>query len=110
MGFTPPGKQQGRFLTKLEVVPWKLPFFIVWQLGGINEDVIIALTGLDDLPPHLVLGFLQGRGSSYVGNELLSVSQAGSVPQPQHPLKLTLQVQREDTHFSPSNIFWIWTE
>lgn len=58
MSFMPPGKQQGKFLTKLEVVPWKLPFFIVWQLSGIDKDVIIAFTGLNDLPPHLVLGFL----------------------------------------------------
>lgn len=50
--------EQGRFLTKLEVIPGKLPFFIVWQLSGINEDVVIPFTGLDDLPPHLVLGFL----------------------------------------------------
>lgn len=61
----PPGKQQGRFLTKLEVIPRKLPFFIVWQLSGINENVVIPFTGLNDLPPHLVLGFLQGRDSSY---------------------------------------------
>lgn len=57
-------KQQGRFLTKLEVIPGKLPFLIVWQLSGINKDVVIPFTGLNDLPPHLVLRFLQGRDSS----------------------------------------------
>lgn len=54
----PPGKQQGRFLTKLEVIPRKLPFLVVWQLSGIDKDVVIPLTGLNDLPPHLVLRFL----------------------------------------------------
>lgn len=58
MSFMPPGKKQGRFLTKLEVIPGKLPFFIVWQLSGIDKDVVIPFTGLNDLPPHLVLGFL----------------------------------------------------
>lgn len=56
--FMPPGKQQGRFLTKLEVIPGKLPFLVVWQLSGIDKDVVIPLTGLNDLPPHLVLRFL----------------------------------------------------
>ena len=52
------GGQQGRFLTKLEVIPGKLPFLIVWQLSGINKDVVIPFTGLNDLPPHLVFRFL----------------------------------------------------
>lgn len=54
-------KKPEGFLTKLQVVSGELPLPIVWQLGGVNKDVVIAFAGFNDLPPHLVFGFLRGR-------------------------------------------------
>lgn len=48
-------------LTELQFVSWKLPLVIVRQLRGVNECVVVSISGLNDLPADLVSGFLWTR-------------------------------------------------
>lgn len=48
-------------LTKLQFVSWKLPLVIVRQLSGVNECVVVSISGLNDLPADLVSWFLKAR-------------------------------------------------
>lgn len=31
---------------------------VVWQLAGVDKDVVISISALDDLPAYFVFGFL----------------------------------------------------
>lgn len=53
-------------LTELQFVSWKLPLVIVRQLSGVNECVVVSISGLNDLPADLVSGFLWTRIESLV--------------------------------------------
>lgn len=48
-------------LTKLQFVSWKLPLVIVRQLSGVNECVVVSISGLNDLPADFVSWFLKAR-------------------------------------------------
>lgn len=48
-------------LTELQFVSWKLPLVIVRQLSGVNECVVVSISGLNDLPADLVSWFLWTR-------------------------------------------------
>lgn len=51
--------------TDTQFLSRKLPFGVIWQLGGVNIDVVVAMDTLNHLPLDLELRFLFGeiRGS-----------------------------------------------
>lgn len=53
-------------LTELQFVSWKLPLVIVRQLSGIDERVVVSVSGLDDFPAYFVSGFLKTRKEPFV--------------------------------------------
>lgn len=49
------------FDTEAEFVSGKLPLLVVWQLGGVNKGVVVAIGAFNDLPANLIFGFLVGE-------------------------------------------------